>query len=151
MGEDQLVLLCRVSDRLCALPLIDVIETMRPQPVSAMNGTQSFVLGVSVVRGEPVPVVDVRRLLGSDSTMDPQRLVTVRLGKRSVALAVDEVVGVRALDVVHMDPLPPLLAHAGADVVEALGQLDQRLLVVLRASKTLTPEAWKAIDARTAA
>lgn len=148
---DPLVLLCHVGDRLCALPLTDVIETMRPQPIVTMSGTESFVLGVSVVRGEPVPVVDVRRLLGSDDALEPGRLVTVRLGKRCVALAVDEVIGVRSLAVEHLDPLPPLLANTGAHVIQALGQLDQQLLVVLRASKTLPPETWKALDARTAA
>ena len=44
---------------LAALPLEHVVETMRPLPVEPLGDAPRFILGLSIVRGEPIPVVDV--------------------------------------------------------------------------------------------
>jgi purine-binding chemotaxis protein CheW len=131
-------LICRVSTRVCALPLDAVVETMRPLVVEPVAGAPGFVSGLSIVRGEPIPVVDAARLLGTE-VASPSRLVTLRAGTRRFALAVDAVLGVRALDPGSLAVLPPLLDELG-DVVTAIGTLDAQLLLVLRASR-LVPES----------
>ena len=47
MSDDasHLALVFRTAGRLCALPLAQVVETMRPQPVQRLDGTPAFVLG----------------------------------------------------------------------------------------------------------
>lgn len=45
-----MVLLSRVQDLACAIPLADVMETMRTLPVSQLSGAPSYVTGVSVVQ-----------------------------------------------------------------------------------------------------
>ena len=130
-------LLCRVRTWICALPIGDLVETMRPLPIEPLAGAPRFVRGVSIIRGEPVPVIDGGMLLAGEPLASPGRLVTLRIGARSVALAVDEVIGVRTMSAAT--ELPPLLQRAGADVVTAIGALDAELLVVLRTAR-LVPE-----------
>jgi purine-binding chemotaxis protein CheW len=65
VGERQSTLLCRVRERLCALPLAHVVETMRPLPIEPLGGMPGFVQGIAIIRGAPVPVVDAGALLGS--------------------------------------------------------------------------------------
>src|SRR5262245_46180333 len=89
-------LVCRVAGRLCALPLGSVIETMRPLPLRRVAGAPAFLLGIGIVRGEPVPVIDAARLL-ADIAAPPTRYVSVRVGERRAVLAVEEVLGVRAI------------------------------------------------------
>jgi purine-binding chemotaxis protein CheW len=124
-------LLCRVATRLCGLPLDVVVEIMRPLPTESLAGAPACVLGVAIIRGDAVPVVDLSSLLGGDR-VDPTRLVTVRVDGRVVALGVDEVVGVRSVADSAVEDLPPLLAGAPADVIAAMGTLDAELLFVLR-------------------
>jgi len=62
------LLLFRIGGRLCALRLESVLETMRPLPVEPMAGTPPFVLGISIVRGVAMPVVDPARLFGTSAT-----------------------------------------------------------------------------------
>ena len=131
----------RVRGRLCALPLEHVVETMRPQPVSSVAEPPPCVAGVAVIRSAAVPVVDVGRLLDPSARVEPGsaqralRFVTVRTGDRTVALAVDEVVGIRTLTTDALRDLPPLLREAGSDAVAAIGTLDAELLLVLRAAR----------------
>ena len=52
-------LVCRVATRICALPVGVVIETLRPLPLEPIAGAPAFVTGPAIIRGEPVPVVEL--------------------------------------------------------------------------------------------
>jgi purine-binding chemotaxis protein CheW len=146
-GASGLSLMVRVSGRLCALALRHVIETMRALPVESFSGAPPFVRGVAVVRGVPTPVVEAAWLLGEGGGGPGARWVTMDAGGRPVALAVDEVLGVRSLPADDRVSLPPLLRDAGSEVVAALGRLDAELLLILQASRAWTDEAWHALEA----
>lgn len=132
-----LVLVMRTGARRCALPLPHVIETMRPLPIEPVAHAPAFVLGVAIVRGAPVPVVDLAALQGIERGT-PRRFVTIAVEQRIVALAVDDVIGIRTLDHVALDAPPPLLADA-SHAVESIGTLDGALLAVLRTAHVLPP------------
>ncbi len=76
----------------------------------------------------------------------PTRFVTLRTGERQVALAFEEVLGVRSFPAASVTDLPPLLRDAGSEVISALGLLDADLLFVLRAARILSDEAWRTVD-----
>jgi purine-binding chemotaxis protein CheW len=120
---------------------------MRPLPLEPIPGMPSFLLGVSVIHGAPTPVVDLAAVLGGSPAVAPTRFVVLRLGERVVALAVDGVTGVRELDATRLQEMPPLLRSASADVIEAIGTLDARLLVALRATRILPDATWDALEA----
>jgi purine-binding chemotaxis protein CheW len=130
------VLLVRIGARLAAIPAGDVVEVMRPLSVQRAAGAPAFVAGMAVVRGTPVPVVDLRVLLGAPADAPPSRWVSARLEDRRVALSVDEVLGIRALPPDALGRLPPLLEGAGS-AVGSLGVLDRQLLFLLQASRGL--------------
>jgi len=144
-------LICRSRARLCALPLEKVAETMRPLPVEALPGMPAPVLGVAVIRAAVVPVVDMALLTGAATHGHPNRYVSLRLGEgRQVALAVEEVLGVRELDAQTLREVPPLLEEAAPNLVSAMALLDGELLLVLRAAHLIPDALWADIDAGTA-
>jgi purine-binding chemotaxis protein CheW len=142
----DLALLCRVHRVLCALPLAQVSETLRPLPIEPLAGAPGFVCGVSLLRGVPVPVVDLGLLLGTEQVR-PTRFVALRAGARSVALAVGSVLGVRSLAGAGVRELPPLLQAAGSDAVQALGRLDRELLLVLESGRLVPDALFAQLDA----
>lgn len=135
-----LSLLCRVGGSLCSIPLEHVVETMRPLPLQPLAGAPSFVQGLSIIRGSPVPVVDAASVI-SGAPSDPERLVALKVGTRRVALAIDAVVGVRRIPSRDLQDLPPLLRDAPAAVVSAIGTLDGDLLLVLRSCSLLPADS----------
>jgi purine-binding chemotaxis protein CheW len=140
-------LVVRVQTRVCAVPLMYVVETMRPLPVESIRGMPSFVRGVSIIRGVPTPIVYLGAVLGALGGA-AERIVTLRLGDRQVALSVDAVLGVRDLDLSAFQELPPLLRGASEDIVEAIGTLDAQFLMILRAAWELPEEVWQALAAQ---
>jgi len=137
----ELSLICRVRTWRCALALSEVVETLRPLPVEAVAGAPFFMRGLALVRGLALPVIDAARLLdGIDAVSAPRRFVVLRTGERRVVLAVDEVLGVRAVPIDVQHPLPPLLDEAGRDAVACIGRLDAELLLVLDNARLLSDE-----------
>jgi purine-binding chemotaxis protein CheW len=141
-------LIARAGSKQLAIELADVVEVMRPLPISALEGAPAFVLGASVVRGTAVPVVDARALLGEEPGPTAcGRFISLRLRARRAVLAVDGLGGVRALEDTVLKAMPPLLGGVAAGVAEMIGTLDHQLLLVLGAGRILPEAAWNAIGA----
>jgi len=140
------VVLCQVGSIVCALPLEHVAETLRPLPVETLSGTAHFIDGLAIIRGAPVPVVDLARLLGNVTDERRTRLVVVKIGERTAALAVGRVLGVRSLESAAVIALPPLLAGASSEIITAIGSLDARLLLVLETSRVLPESSWASLE-----
>lgn len=147
LAEVQTCLLCRVGTLHCALPVADIVETLRPPPLETLPAAPDFVGGVAIVRGTPVPVITVARLFGTSDTA-PARLVIVRAGNRRVGLAFDEVIGFRALSDAALVGLPPLVSEAHAKAVRDISTLDGQLLVLLEAARIVPAGLFTQIDAR---
>jgi len=129
-------LLCRAGPHRCALPLGQILEVMRPLPTETLTDAPPFVRGVSVIRGAPVPVIDLARLLGR-SRAAATRLVTVRVGERILGLAVSEVLGVKGDHEIGPRMAVPLLREAVQEAVDTIGALDSEALLFLAASRLL--------------
>ena len=149
--EDALSLVCRLAGRLCALPLAQVVETMRPLRVEPVAAAPAFVRGVAIIRGAPVPVIDAAALVGGaaqEAAQEPTRFVALRIDGRQVALAVDEVLGVRSLPAGALRELPPLLRGGPADVLASIGALDAELLFALESARVVPEALWRSLAAQ---
>jgi purine-binding chemotaxis protein CheW len=121
---------------------------MRPLPVEPLGQAPGFVAGLSLIRGRPTPVIDADRLLGAAGERRARaRYVTLRLGERCAALAVDAVIGVRQVDVGELGELPLLLREQN-ELVTALGALDHELFLVLERARLVPEAVWAALDAQ---
>lgn len=121
---------------------------MRPLEVVPLVGSPPYVLGVSVIRGESTPVVDLGALLGASEAPSFTRFITVRARGRQVALGLEEVLRVRAIPEGSVAALPPLLQGASASVVAGLATLDADLLFLLEAGLAVPADFWPMLDER---
>lgn len=144
--ETSQALFVRAGAQLCAIPLEHVAETMRPLPIEPVAEMPDFVRGISVIRGMPVPVIDLKALLESaDISASYGRFVTLKIAKGRAAIGVDSVVGLRTLDSGQLGELPPILRAVGSDVIEAIGTRDAQLLLVLSAARLVPDEVWSTL------
>jgi len=139
-------LLCQIGSAIGALALDHVSEVMRPLPISPLDGTPPFVLGIAIIRGLPTPVIDAGRLVGAISSPSAPRFILLKLGERRAALAVDAVLDVRSVLSGTLADIPPLLRDTKSDYVSAIGALDEELLVVLEAARLVPESVWHAMN-----
>jgi purine-binding chemotaxis protein CheW len=142
--EKQRFLLCRLSSSWCALSLQGLGEVMRPQPVDPVGGLPDFVDGVSIIRGVPLPVINLPRLLcGLTSPGGSQeRFVTAESDGQPLALRVDEVAGIYPLAEEMWRNLPSLLDGLQSEHVAALGNHDGHVVMLLRRANLLSEADW---------
>lgn len=143
-------LVCRSGPRLCALPIEQVVETMRPLPTSPLAAMPPFLMGAAIIRGAVVPVVNLARLMGDAETVPPSRFVTIALEARTVAFAVECVVGVRILKTQTVDDIPLLLQAVDTGCVAAITVLDAELLLLLQSARLIPDSVWDALNSQVA-
>ncbi len=102
-----------------------------------------YVRGLAIIRSRSVPIVDLAHLMGDPPAASPTRLVTVRVSdSRRVGLLVDEVLGLQDTRLMPSEALPPLLQDAASELVAQLGQLDERLLTILKTGALVPSHTW---------
>ena len=137
-------LLVRARSWMCALPLEDIEETMRPLPVTPVASAPAFVRGATLVRGTSAPVVGLGALLGGTSA-EPcvgGRFVSLRAPVGRLVIEVDEVRGLCSLEEQSLEVVPSLLRETAQGHVHRMGSLDGHLLAILGTSHLLPPELW---------
>jgi purine-binding chemotaxis protein CheW len=136
-GAPRRVLVCRAGACLFGFPVESLIEILPPLTVTTLRDAPAYVTGMALVRGRPTPVIDARRVLGLADAAPAQRWVALKVRERCIALAVEEVVGFRAVDRAVLQGMPPLVARVGAGVISQIGELDAELLLVLETGHIL--------------
>jgi purine-binding chemotaxis protein CheW len=151
----ELYLICRSAGHLCALPLDKVREIMRPLPLEQVAATTAdsaaaFVLGAAIVRGAVLPVLSLAALMGRRHIDDRAafgRFVSLRLGLRHAVLAVEAVLGIRALEQTEAtEAVAPLIGMVEHDAVAAITTHDAELLFVLQTAKLVPDAAWAGME-----
>ncbi len=129
MNAGVALTLVRMGGRPCAIPCEHVVEVVPRVLLGHLPDTAPQVLGVINLRGNVVPVVDVRsRLSGSTLSLPPyQHLVIVRAGGRQIGLAVDEVSEVRDVPQSAIERPSDVAGKAGPGIV----RIDSDLVLVL--------------------
>jgi purine-binding chemotaxis protein CheW len=140
---DAAWLLWRGGNFTCALPVEHVLEVMRPLSIKVVSGSPPPLCGMTLIRGQATPVIDAGLLLGDQPTV-ANYLVAIRVGSRNVALAAENVIGVRELPEGAAD-LPPLLRSAAGKLISAVETLDSELLVRLQAARLLPDAVLRSI------
>lgn len=106
----------------------EIIRYTAPRPVP---GTAPGVDGVINLRGQIIPVVEVRRMLGSyGEPAEDSKIVVVDVEGTRLGVEVDavsEVLTVSAADC----QAPPEGMAAASDAIDSVVELDGRLLVIL--------------------
>ena len=71
-----------------------VVEVVNPRGIKTVPDMPSFIAGVLKVRGEIVPMGDMRERIGVDSAPEKERAILVRSSSGKVGLIVDGVKGI---------------------------------------------------------
>lgn len=138
-------LLCRAGSRAFALPISDVIETLRVLPIEQLAGAPPFVRGLCLVRGVAVVVLDTGALFG-EKALAYQRIVTVRIGERTIGFLAESVVGIRTIPAGALAQLPALLSEV--ETIGAIANLDDELVFFLRTARAISEDFLASIDKR---
>ena len=105
--EEIRICLFNIGDDAYAIPVELLIEIIIPQKIFPVPTTPSHVLGVINLRGNIVPIVDIRPALSLPLRTTPGQLAIVRSGSMMLGIVVDAVTAIIAVPVSSIRALPP--------------------------------------------
>lgn len=115
------------------IPILQVQEIIRPVAITVVPKAPPFIEGVINLRGQVVPVVNLRRRLGLpdlEGLSEEARIIVVEVQGRTAGLLVDGVSEVFRLGVNQIEP-PPTLEQGHREYIQGVGRMGDRLIVLL--------------------
>jgi len=132
-GHQELQLVgFRVGSEEFGLDILRVQEIIRFQELTRVPNSPDYMAGVANLRGRVIPVISLRKCFGLEAgPCDKQtRIIVVELNGSIVGFIVDSVSEVLRIPADLIEP-PPRLAKVEREYVSGVGNLTDRLLILL--------------------
>lgn len=125
-----------------AVDILNIQGINRMMDITRVPNSPDFVEGIINLRGQVIPVVNLRKRLNFDSREADKdtRIIVVEIANRVVGFIVDNVNEVLRINSSITEPPPPMVAGIDSEYITAVGKLDDRLLILLDLEKVLTGE-----------
>ncbi|TYP00131.1 chemotaxis signal transduction protein [Geothermobacter ehrlichii] len=126
-----------------AVSIDHVREIIKPREVTDIPRVPDYLLGVISLRGVIVPIFDLcRRLrLGESGLSEHTRIIVCELGDRVAGLLVDSISQVVDMSEEHIEPPPAILTGLDREMVEGVGRVQGRMIILLNLEQVLNIEA----------
>ncbi len=124
------------------IDILAVHEILRMPEITRLPNTPLYVRGVINLRGNVIPVVDVRERFGLSRAKitDLTRIIVVEIGEKLVGLLVDNVYQVVRMPEKNIDPPSELIEGVSEEYIMGIGRLQDRLIVILNLGNILFAE-----------
>ena len=128
-----------VGDGYFGIPVQQVQEVVRPQPITPVPLAPKVVRGLINLRGQILTAIDLRYRLGLGEPGDPAKLmnVVVRTDDSPVSFLVDEIGEVLDVDEDCFESPPETLQGEMRELIGGAYKLDGRLLLALSTERAI--------------
>lgn len=121
------------------IDILSVHEILRIPEITRLPNTPEYIKGVINLRGNVIPVVDIRLRFGMQQVAltELSRIIVVEIGEKLVGLLVDNVHQVIRLSRSRIDEPHDLIEGISTEFISGIGRLQDRLIVILRLDNIL--------------
>lgn len=122
-----------------ALSLDVVLELIKPRAYTDLPEVPEYVRGILSLRGEVVPVIDLRTRLnmGYGEEGSYQRIIVCEGSEQSIGLLVDRITQVVRLPKDAIEQAPLILKEGEKNFVSGVGRYQGRMLILLNPDEVL--------------
>jgi len=130
-----------IGNELFGVDILMVQEIIREMPFTPIPNSPDFIEGVINLRGNIIPVIDLRRRLNSLSTEAPEGktwVIILNIDKRVTGFIVDSVTKVLKVPTDSIKPPPDIvLSGLQSHYISGVCRVDERLLILLDFNRVL--------------
>jgi purine-binding chemotaxis protein CheW len=134
--------ICKVGDAEYAIPADDVFQMEAFNGATPVPGAPAYVTGLVQVRGQVIPVLDLRLRFGlaAQAATLESRIVVMKLGERLIGILVDSAREVQNIAAESFKIPPGIVAVQSAGFVKSVAQLKDRIVMLLDSEKVIGGE-----------
>lgn len=137
----------KIGNEEFGISINNVVEILRTQRVFPLPELPVFLSGVINVRGDVIPVLDLRIRFGVDTSQmseknrkKKERVIIFRYEDSKLGLLTDEIEEIVSIAPEDISPPPPLFKGLRTEYLSGLGKKDERIIILLNLGKLLTAE-----------
>ena len=121
------------------IPIDNINEIKKMEEITVVPKAPKFIEGVINLRGNVVPVIDLRKRFGMENfdVTKKTKIIIVEVGKRQFGVIVDSVAEVVTLAQDQIEPSLPTVSGLKAEFINGIGKMDGKLIIILEISKIL--------------
>ena len=130
----------KIGDELFGIGIERVVEILKVQKIFTIPGLPEFLSGVMSVRGNIVPVIDLRRRFGIKPSGNKERIIIVRYGQEKIGFLVDDIKEILSLSPEQIRTPPSIFKGFKTEYLTGLGKHGERIIILLNIDNLLTSE-----------
>jgi len=152
LTQDQQYVLFELAGQEYGVNVQQVLSIERIPEITRVPRTPDFVVGVMNLRGEVLPVIDLRKRFALESfkgvevQREQQRIIVVKLDDITVGMIVDMVRDVLNISSAQIEPPPSLVGGIQAEYLDGMAKMGDRVMVLLNLEKTLSQKEMMELD-----
>jgi purine-binding chemotaxis protein CheW len=133
-----------VGEEEFAVPILSIQEIIKPIEWTRVPFTPNYVLGVFNLRGNVLPLIDLRIKfnIATEAEIDPDntRFIVMKIKNESVAFIIDKLTS--ALRIPKKDITPPPNTYENEeDIIDGIGRMDDgRIITILKVDNLIKRE-----------
>ena len=139
-GNEKQLILFILGKGNYGIPIENVNEIKKIEDITVVPKAPKFIEGVINLRGNVIPVIDLRKRFGMDKYEFSKRtkIIIVEVSKRQFGLIVDAVAEVVTLTKEQIEQSLPTVSGLKAEFINGIGKMNEKLIIILEISKILS-------------
>jgi purine-binding chemotaxis protein CheW len=129
--------------------IAQVQEINRMVAVTHVPRAPQFMEGVINLRGQLIPIIDLRARFGMPRAEHTKntRIVVTEIGTKRVGMVVDSVSEVLRLPTDAIEDAPEMITGVDTEYIRGVGKIEDRLIILLDLAKIITGSEKRELDA----
>ncbi len=147
-GEEKQYVTFIIGEETYGVEVLKVQEIIGMTQITHVPNTMSYMKGVINLRGSVVAVVDMRlKFTMQERDYDSFTvIIIVEVRERMIGMIVDSVSDVVSIPVKGIQDTPHFSSKIETDFIKGIGQVDEKLVIILDVDKILTTDELKEIE-----
>ena len=123
-----------------ALDISMIREILKPREITEIPRVPEFLLGIISLRGNIIPIFDLKRRLGLGVTTIDQdsRIIVCQEGDRLAGLLIDRITQVTTIQDEGIEPPPAIFSGRDRALLDGVGRVQGNVLILLNIANVLT-------------
>ena len=122
-----------------AIPILNIQEIIKPIEHTRVPSVPDFVLGVFNLRGNVIPLIDLRKKFGlpAQGNTEDTRYIVMKHNENVAGFVIDRLTEAIRINKNLIDPPPETLLHKDMGMIYGIGKRDDRILTILKVESLL--------------
>jgi purine-binding chemotaxis protein CheW len=130
----------KMGEEIFGVEIKRVVEILKSQKPYTLPDLPDFLAGVITVRGEVIPLLDLRRRFAIKSSVKVERIILVRYDSEKIGLVVDQVKEIISLSKDEIINPPSIFKGLKRKYLTGLGKKGDMIIILLNLDDLLTSE-----------